>query len=110
LDEQPRQSAKACLLQERFETGGDRSSIVRLKFIAANGYPLATVEEIMIGTRPRGRYTTRRWYGSTSNPTPSTPSNQDTAASNTATYQYAVFSIVAAAQPYSLHQEFLMTK
>jgi hypothetical protein len=110
LDEQRRQSAKACLAQEQLENGGDSSSIVRLKFIAANGYPLATVEEIIGGTRPRARCTSRRWYGSTSNPTPPTPLNQDTAASNTATYQYAVFSIVAAVQPYSLHQEFLMTK
>jgi hypothetical protein len=76
---------------------------VRLKFIAANGYPLAAVEEIIVGTRPPARCTTRRWYWSTSIPTPPTPSNQATAESNTAGHQFFVFSIVAVAQPYSLH-------
>jgi hypothetical protein len=76
---------------------------VRLKFIAANGYPLAAVEEIIVGTRPPARCTTRHWYRSMSNPTPPTPSNQATAESNTAGHQSFVFSIVAVAQPYSLH-------
>jgi hypothetical protein len=83
--------------------GGDSSSIVRLKFIAANGYPLAAVEDIIVGTRPPARCTTRRWHRSTSNPTPPTPSNQAAAESNTAGYQSVVFSFVAVAQPYSLH-------
>jgi hypothetical protein len=76
---------------------------VHPKFLAANGYPLAAVEEIIVGTRPPARCTTRRWYRPTNNPTPPTLSNQATAESNTAGYQYAVFTIVAVAQPYSLH-------